>query len=534
MFTNKKSLLALSVASAIALSGCFGDKDSSKAPPPPVEPPPAVIVPPAAPEPLAAVANGNVIDAESATLVSANISFFENGTASTNIVDLDGNVTATIDSVDGTFTFQLKSGASVSEITAVVTADTYITKSYVIELEDLSEGNLDVQLKLILKETANVATTEVTETVTDGATPDEITADVAEGKSAANVTVAAGTVLQDANGDAISGDTITLSIVTADTSTSAGAAITPEGLNAAADAGETLTPVAVVSVVMVDNNGVKIKKFSQPITIQMALPADKGFTTGNELTLLSQNEDTGLWAIEPEKLVVGNLVEAENYYNASFETDHLTTFTGVATGENCAVPMRILTSGSAMPADGLFVEVLSADAGFSKKLKSNNPILVKQNKMQAIGIANDTTANLVITDTNNTVWFETTSEVALCGDINATLAGPTVVDETLSLVAQCSNDTSVTVGASGALVKYNLDGKSNKVAKDEGEGAYALSNLLEGSTYDVTVTYKGSLASLGTKTYTITADGTGETQTESITCDTATGGSGGTGASGGS
>jgi hypothetical protein len=267
---------------------------------------------------LAAVANGNVIDAESASLVAANISFFENGIASTNIVDIDGNVISTISSEDGSFTFQLKSGASVSKITAVVTADTYITKSYVIELEDLSEGNLDVQLKLILKETAGVATTEVTETVTDGATPDAITADVDEGQAAANVTVAAGTVLQDANGDAISGNSVTLSIVTADTTTSAGVAITPEGLNAVAEPGKTLTTVAVVSVVMLDNNGVKIKKFSKPITITLRIPEEKGFTTGNELTLLSQNEDTGVWVTEPQKLVVGNFVEAGNYYNASF------------------------------------------------------------------------------------------------------------------------------------------------------------------------------------------------------------------------
>jgi hypothetical protein len=527
MFTNKKSLLVLSVASAIALSGCFNDKKDADAPPP-VEPPPAVIVPPAAPVALAPVANGNVIDAESADLVAANISFFENGIASTNIVDIDGNVTATISSVDGSFTFQLKSGASVSEITAVVTADTYITKSYVIELEDLSEGNLDVQLKLISQDTVGVATAEVTETVANGTTPNEITGSVAEGQAVANVTVASGTILQDADGNAISGTSVTLSIVTADTSTSSGAAITPEGLNTTESA-TTLTPVGVVSAVMLDNNGVKIKKFSQPITIEMAIPEDKGFTTGEELTLLSQNEDTGVWTTESEKLVVGNLVAAENYYNASFATDHLTTFAPVTSSPSCTSAMRILTSGDAIPADGLYVDVSSASISFANKLKANDPVFVEQNKLSKRGIATDTTANLTITDSNGTVWFKTTSEVDLCGDINATLAGPTVINETLSLVAQCSNDTSLTVSASGALVKYSLAGKSKKVATDEGEGSYALINLLENSTYNVSVTYKDSLASLGTIVYTITADGTDEAQTESIICDTTTGATGGTG-----
>ena len=534
MFTNKKSLLVLSIASAIALSGCFNDNDNEEAETPPPITPPAVIVPPAAPVALAPVGNVNVVDAESTDLVAANISFFENGTASTNIVDIDGNVTATIDATDGSFTFQLKSGASVSKITAVVKADTYITKSYIIDLEELSAGNLDVQLPLISKQAANVATTDVTEAIADGgATSAAITADVAEGQAAANVTIAAGTVLQDANGDAITGDSVTLSVITADTNTSAGAAVTPEGLNTVANAGVTLIPVSVVNVEMLDNNGVKIKKFSQPITISMAIPQEKGFSTGDELELLSQNEDTGVWTTEPEKLVVGSFVDAGNYFNASFETDHLTTFTGAAVNDSCNVPLRIEASGTAIPADGLFVKVGSNDVSFSKKLALNNPILVKQVNMQEQGIAADTKANIVITDSNNTVWFETTSEVELCGNISAVLTGPTAINETLTLEAQCSNDTSVTFAASGALVKYSLPNKTKKVASNEdGTSSYALINLLEGSTYNVTATYTDTLASLGTKTYTITADGTDESQIESIACDTATGATGSTGGNG--
>jgi hypothetical protein len=179
----------------------------------------------------------------------------------------------------------LKSGASASEITAIVSADTYITKKCAIELEDLSDGNLDVQLKLISKDTAGAVTAEVTETVTDATTPNEITGSVAEGQAAANVAVVSGTILQGADGNAILGTTVTLSIVTVDTSTSSGAVFTPEGLNTTESA-TTLTPVGVVSAVMLDNNGVKIKKPSQPIAIEMALPDDKVFTTGDELTLL--------------------------------------------------------------------------------------------------------------------------------------------------------------------------------------------------------------------------------------------------------
>jgi hypothetical protein len=79
--------------------------------------------------------------------------------------------------------------------------------------------------------------------------------------------------------------------------------------------------------------------------------------------------------------------------------------------------LLILTTGDAIPADGLYVDVSSASVNFSKKLKANDPILVKLNKLIKNDIAADTKANVVITDSNDTVWFETTSEVDLCGDL---------------------------------------------------------------------------------------------------------------------
>jgi hypothetical protein len=64
------------------------------------------------------------------------------------------------------------------------------------------------------------------------------------------------------------------------------------------------------------------------------------------------------------------------------------------------------------------------------------------------------------------------------------------------------------------------------VAKDEGESSYTLSNLPDNSTYNVSAVYRGGLAILGTRMYIVTADSTDETQSESINCDTATGGTG--------
>jgi hypothetical protein len=525
MFTNKKSLLALSVASAIALSGCGSDNDANL-PPEVVVPPVEVVVPPEAPVALGAVVNANLVDAETTDVVGGQVMFYENGVASTNVVDIDGNVITSLDATDGNFTFQLASGASVDEVTAVVTADGYVTKSYIIELDELSEGNVDAQLRLVSKTTAGVANIDVTETVSGGTSADGIVAGVADGKASASVTVDGGTTLRDANGDAITGSSVTLEVLTADTSSTAGAAITPEGLNAAGSS-TVLTPVGVASVVMKDSNGVKVKSFSQPITVELAIPSSKNVATGDELTLVSQNEDTGVWTTETQKVTVGDLVAAENYYKASFQTDHLTTFAGVTGSDACASDFSISATGTAIPAGGLTVSVASETVNFTKKLKASTPIVVKQANLSKNGIAANTTANIEILDNSGYVWFETADEVSLCGSVPAVLAGPTVVSETLTLVAQCSNDDTATVGASGALVKYSLANRSKKVAKDEGEGAYALTNLRQDETYNVTVKYKGTLKDLGTKSYTITADGTDETFTESLECATTTGGTGG-------
>ena len=48
MFTNKKTLLAMSVASVFALSGCSSDDDKNEVVPDPIDPPTEVVVPPEA------------------------------------------------------------------------------------------------------------------------------------------------------------------------------------------------------------------------------------------------------------------------------------------------------------------------------------------------------------------------------------------------------------------------------------------------------------------------------------------------------
>ena len=66
-------------------------------------------MPPEAPIALGAVVNGNVVDAAT-DVVASTIMFYENGAPSTNLVDLDGNKLTSLESDDGSFTFQLLKG----------------------------------------------------------------------------------------------------------------------------------------------------------------------------------------------------------------------------------------------------------------------------------------------------------------------------------------------------------------------------------------------------------------------------------------
>jgi hypothetical protein len=522
MFTNKKSLLALSVASAIALSGCGSDNDNNQ-PDEPVTPPPVtVVVAPEAPAELGSVVNGNVINSASFDVVDAKVSFFENGVASTNVVDVDGNVTSSVDSEDGNFTFQIKDGASVSQLTVVVVAEGFVSKSFVVDLAGLSEDTIEVQLGLTSLTTEGVATVSKDSAISGGSSADAITASIAGDK--ASVVIPGGTTLQDADGNIVTGGSVNLAVTTGDTSTSAGAAITPEGLDSG-DVSTVLTPVSVASVNMVDDNGVKIKKFSQPINVNMALPANKGFTTGDELSLSSQNEDTGVWTVETQKVTVGALSTTDSsFYNASFMTDHLTFFAATQEEARCTEGVRLLFSGDSVPAGGLYANLSSSDAA--------GTFFVKPNADSAGATYNprvsaDATAELTITDREGNAWFASNGEIALCGDVDVALASPvSYVNETLTLSAQCSNDTTQTVAGSGALVKYSRTGKAKKRAEGE-NGTYALTGLIEGENYTVTVKYKEALKSLGTVNYTIEANGEAKTQSESIVCDTTTGGTGG-------
>ncbi|CAM3831971.1 hypothetical protein [Pseudoalteromonas maricaloris] len=537
MISNKKSLLALSVASALALSGCFSDDDNNVVITPPPEPTDPVVVAPETPTALAFVVSGNVVDVDTVDIVApATITFFEDGEPTPNLVNVNGDAITQITTEDGSYTFTVKEGANVGVVTAVVVADGYFSKSFDIDLsnED-SAATLEAELALVSKGGDEVVEASVSESVANATTASPVTAAAAKGKAGSDVTVPAGVQLRDASGNAVTGSSVSLTVGSADPTSSKISAVLPAGLSA----GSTTSikkPVGVSNIVMQDNNGTKIKQFSQEIDVSVSLPVatlapsgDRTIQTGDQFDVSSNNEDTGKWQSETNKATVGALNAEGTAYKASFKTDHLTFFTLSRSVPICTQGITVNVTGDTVPSSGLYVSMTSADASVSSYLRggTTSKTVVSASTSARYGISSSATARVVIRDAAGNVWgnaSSTNAEVQVCnGPVSITLANPiqTTVNENVTVRAVCSNDTTVTEVIPGAIVKYRSSTtKPFRTAANNGDGTFALSALNgDVASYAVSVDPRISAPF----TTSITPDGTDETIDVSVACDTVTG-----------
>ncbi|MFC3031496.1 hypothetical protein ACFOEE_03030 [Pseudoalteromonas fenneropenaei] len=521
MLTNKKTLLALSVVSALTLTACGSDNDDNVVVTPPTPP---VVVVPETPAALSFTVSGNVVNSTSgAPIEVTKLTFLEGDVASTDIVDINGKAITELATTDGSYTFTLKDGADVTTLTVLVSAEGYISKSFALDLTDKSVS-VAADLSLVSATSGNgvVAATEKA-AVSAGQVATEVAVTATQAGANTNVTVPAGTTLQDENGNAVSGTEVSLNVATAATTASATTAgigdIIPAGLNSGTST-SVRQPLAAANIEMLDNAGNKIKKFSSPITLTLSVPESAGVTTGDTLKVSSYDEDKAKWTLDEFTATVGAFDAASKTYAASFQTSHLTLFTSTKEEPACTSGINFNVTGA--NASELVFHVFSSDGYVIRNATGAAVSSSSRNNLKA-----DATARVLAFDAASlNVVFDSQTEVPVCGtvDVAVTAAPVTTVNENFAVTAVCSNDTTKTTALSGAIVKYRLPNRGFEQASEPTAGTYALTGLVEGSSYQVRVVPRGLGAGVGATDFTITANGTDESGSINIACNTTTGG----------
>ncbi|CAM4125250.1 hypothetical protein [Pseudoalteromonas byunsanensis] len=528
MLANKKSLLAVSIAASFALTGCFSDNDNNVVVEPETPTPTEIVVPDTlVTEQPSKVFSVNVVNrANSDVLEGATVSFLVDGEAATNLTDVN-NEDLSMVTVDetGNFTFLSKEGAS-GEVTALVSAEGYISKSFVVDLSaELDEGEIDIPLEfgLVSVETTGVKVETKKATVESGTTAEAVTATAEEGTAGSSVTVPANTVFQNADGEAITGTEVTMNVVAADSSNEETGAIIPDGLNSESTT-QVLKPLGVTSITMSDETGAKIKNFSSPISVTVDLPANSAVEPNQELAISSHDEVTGTWTQETITATVGEANE-DGTFPATFSTDHLTFFSLNKNVPVCDKGITVKVVDGTLPATGLAVAMTSPDGSISTYLRSDTKLVISPASTARFGISQDAVAKVRVYDRAGNDWYVQTNQ-SICGNVEVDLDGPdtTIIEKNITLNGVCAADATKTANLSGSIVTYAKNGKAASLAQALGNSTFKLSGLEVGGNYKVRATIRGAKVDGGGQSKTfefedVQDDGNALTGTVELECN---------------
>ncbi len=529
----------------LMLTGC-SDPDDILDPVDPVDP--IIVTPPEPPSELSVVVSGSVVDSASGAVVDgATVSFYESGEVATNILDIDGNAVTSLVVTDGSF--EVTTANDITSFKMVASADAYSSDSLDVSF-GVDDKTITVQLELLSDETEGVAAVAVEAAVVDATVAEEITVTTEElepGEDApdgsVDVVIPAAVQLQDADGNAVAGDTLTVDVTYVESTEADDAQpedegtsiadVIPEGLNSDAAADEVLVPVGVAEVNM-DIDGTAVKEFSSPITITINLPSDtqvpsagRVVAEGDQFGVRSYDEQTLTWKTEENNAIVGAAVG--DTFPAALEIDHLTFFALTDAVAACESDINFSFSGDDVPASGLKLVVRSNEYSNTDFFSEADTTDVAFNTVTAaeaksLGITADTNASVKVKDFDGNVWYTSAGDISLCGaSIDIVLDNPVVtVNENLSLTLSCSNDETVSSPLQNAVVSYRKNASSPSIVAVEGEaGVYSLVSLDSSlGSYLVKVNTRGESGIVNTS---ITPDGANETFDIANECDVATG-----------
>ncbi|KZN55997.1 hypothetical protein [Pseudoalteromonas luteoviolacea] len=493
----KLTKLALALGLTVSLAGCFSDNDNDVTVTPPDPDPGTVTVPsPDTPAALSSYVSVSVTDSATGNVVdNATVTFFENGAASTNVTDLDGADIASQTSTDGAFAFKTKDG--VTSLTLSVSAADYLEGSAVVDLSgDASAVNVAVDL--VSK--ANLAVASQTDLATaDGKLAAALSVEAEATNGGAKLDIPTTVTLQDADGNPISG-TVSVEVATANLTAESGkasaASIIPAGLNAG-NTTNVLKPAGVITV-NISAGDTAVKTLSEAVTLTTNFPetytkADNtGLAQNDAFDVYAYDETKASWSKLDSQAVVA--AKSGTVFPASFETTHFSSFVPVETVTGCSEEVSFAFTGDAVPASGLNMKIVSSVVDETKIVNSASGVLYAQGTAGAAGITSSATVDIQVSDANGNVWG-TDTNVQLCNssatqaDIEIALDAPvTYVDQDFGLTYTCSNtdQPDTQLAFTGALVRYNQEGKAPLIAA-ETNGTYALTGLVSGASYEVSV-----------------------------------------------
>ncbi|CCQ09260.1 hypothetical protein PALB_970 [Pseudoalteromonas luteoviolacea B = ATCC 29581] len=498
MLTNKKTLLAVSIVSALTLTACGSDNDDNVVVPPPVvtppPPPPPVIVVPEAPEEIAFLATVTLVNASTGELISSavKVDLYEGDTLTNKVTDVDGNAITSITTEDGLLNFSVKTGES-PNLRAVLTAEGFVPSSATLDLTDTS-ADFEGSISLAPVTGAGVEAAQETAAVSAGQVAVETkVATSAEAEATAEVVVPAGTTMQDANGNAVSGTSVTMKVQTAGTSGSATKAavgdMIPAGLNTATET-NVRKPLSVANIEMVDNNGNKIKKFSSPITVTLEVPESAGVKTGDKLKVSSYDEATAKWTKDEFEATIGAFNATKKSFAANFKTDHLTLFTTTKEEQKCGTANVITMDPGNAAAPGLKISIVGNNG---EAIRNATSLSSLGQQATAKGLA----ANAVGVVTVQATGLQTHTSPAntnVCGYAVPQLqpAAETPVSASITVNFQCSNaGAAAPAGMAGAKVQARLG--TNVVNFDGNGGVYTSrgNSILASQNYRLTIEPRG-------------------------------------------
>jgi hypothetical protein len=511
MLTNKKTLLALSIVSALTLTACGSDNDDNVVVEPPVTPPvvtpPPVIVVPEAPAELSFVATVTVVSAKDGSLVETpiTISLLEGDTPTNKVTDIDGNAITSVTTDGGIATFTLKAGEK-PVLRAVINAEGFVPANQVLDLTNLDADFASSIVITPAVQGEGVAVKQETATVSGGQVATETTVKAAEAEATAEVKVPAGTTMQDAAGNPVSGTSVTMKVQTAGSTasetTAAVADMIPAGLNdVTTNATAVRQPLSVANIEMVDNTGKQIKKFNPAIDVTIAVPESAGVKTGDTLNVSSYDEATAKWTRDEFVATVGAFDPVAKTYAASFKTDHLTLFTSTKNTEKCTAP-NILDFGASGISDADLANGNVTISLFGKGKDGGAAIRSAGlstfiSKAKGVGIAADAQGTVIVSYKGVKV-FEG-ADLPICNfqvpNVSGAIAEQNPLNTTANFSFQCSNTgAAAAVPLTGASVTAVRGGKPT-VLKGNGTGAYS-GQLVATGTYNIKVNlpeaYKGA------------------------------------------